>query len=346
MSRPPQAARPRPPAPAGAGAPLRSVVVGTGSAAPARVLTNADLERMVNTSDEWIRTRTGIRCRRIAAPDEATSDLAAAAARPALEAAGLDPAELELIVVATATPDMLFPSTACVLQAKLGAERAAAFDLLAACTGYIYALQVADGLLRAGLYRNALVVGAETLSKVVDFTDRNTCVIFGDGAGATVLVPMAGERGVLSSHLHADGRYGDLVQIPGGGSRIPASVESVSRREHFIKMRGNETYKIAVRRMEETVLEALAANRVRPGDVDWVAPHQANLRIIEAVVERLGIPMEKVILTLEEYGNTSAACIPMALDLAARDGRLKPGDLVLLVAFGGGLTWGSALLRW
>jgi 3-oxoacyl-[acyl-carrier-protein] synthase-3 len=326
--------------------PIRSVIVGTGSAAPARVLTNADLERMVSTSDEWIRTRTGIRERRVAAPDEAVSDLALAAARPALSEAGLDPADVELIVVATATPDMLFPSTACVLQAKLGAKRAAAFDLLAACSGYLYALQVADGLLRAGVYRNALVVGAETLSKVVDFTDRNTCVIFGDAAGASVLVPRAGDQGVLSTHVHADGTGGEMIQIPGGGSRIPASAESVARGDHFIKMRGNETYKIAVRRMEEAALEALEANRVRPGDVDLVVPHQANLRIIEAVMGRLGLPMEKAVLTIEQYGNTSAACIPMALDLAAREGRLKPGALVLMVAFGGGLTWGSALVRW
>jgi 3-oxoacyl-[acyl-carrier-protein] synthase-3 len=326
--------------------PIRSVIVGTGSAAPARVLTNADLERMVSTSDEWIRTRTGIRERRVAAPDEAVSDLALAAARPALSEAGLDPADVELIVVATATPDMLFPSTACVLQAKLGAKRAAAFDLLAACSGYLYALQVADGLLRAGVYRNALVVGAETLSKVVDFTDRNTCVIFGDAAGASVLVPRAGDQGVLSTHVHADGTGGEMIQIPGGGSRIPASAESVARGDHYIKMRGNETYKIAVRRMEEAALEALEANRVRPGDVDLVVPHQANLRIIEAVMGRLGLPMEKAVLTIEQYGNTSAACIPMALDLAAREGRLKPGALVLMVAFGGGLTWGSALVRW
>ncbi len=326
--------------------PIRSVIVGTGSAAPARVLTNADIERMVSTSDEWIRTRTGIRERRVAAPDEAASDLALVAARPALSGAGLDPADLELIVVATATPDMLFPSTACVLQARLGAKRAAAFDLLGACSGYLYALQVVDGLLRTGTYRNALVVGAETLSKVVDFTDRNTCVIFGDAAGASVLVPRAGDHGILSTHLHADGVGGELIQIPAGGSRIPASAESVARRDHYIKMRGNETYKIAVRRMEETALEALEANRVRPGDIDLVVPHQANLRIIEAVMGRLGLPMEKTVLTIEQYGNTSAACIPMALDFAAREGRLRPGALVLMVAFGGGLTWGSALVRW
>lgn len=325
---------------------VHSLIVGTGSATPDRVLTNADLERMVETSDEWIVTRTGIRERRIAAPDEATSDLAAAAARPALEAAGLAPADVELIVVATATPDMLFPSTACVVQSRLGARRAAAFDLLAACSGYLYALQVADGLLRSGVYRNALVIGAETLSKVLDFTDRNTCVIFGDAAGASVLVPRAGDRGILSTHVHADGTGGELIRIPAGGSRMPASAETVARRDHCIKMRGNETYKIAVRRMEETVLEALEANRVRPGDVDLVVPHQANLRIIEAVMARLGLPMEKAVLTIERYGNTSAACIPMALDFAVREGRLKEGNLVLMVAFGGGLTWGSALMRW
>ncbi len=325
---------------------MRTLIVGTGSAAPDRVLSNAELERMVETSDEWIVTRTGIRERRIAGPDQATSDLAVAAARPALEAAGLAPADVELIVVATATPDMLFPSTACVVQAQLGARRAAAFDLLAACSGYLYGLQVADGLLRSGTYRNALVIGAETLSKVLDFTDRNTCVIFGDAAGASVLVPHRGERGVLSTHLHADGASGDLIRIPAGGSRMPATAETVAQRQHYVKMRGNETFKIAVRRMEETVLEALEANRVRPGDIDLVVPHQANLRIIEAVMARLGLPMEKAVLTIERYGNTSAACIPMALDFAVRQGRLRSGDLVLMVAFGGGLTWGSALVRW
>jgi 3-oxoacyl-[acyl-carrier-protein] synthase-3 len=325
---------------------LRSVIVGTGSAAPARVLTNADLEKLVNTSDEWITTRTGIRERRVAGPEEATSDLALAASRPALEQAGLDPADLELIVVATATPDHLFPATACTLQAKLGARRAAAFDILAACSGYIYALKVVDGLVRSGQYRNALVVGAETLSKVLDFTDRNTCVIFGDAAGATVVEAREGDRGVLSTHIYSDGTGGELIQIPAGGSRLPASAESVANRQHFIKMRGNETYKVAVRRMEEVVLECLEANRVRPGDVDVVVPHQANLRIIEAVIGRLDVPMDRVVMTIEKYGNTSAACIPMALDLGAREGRIRPGDLVLLVAFGGGLTWGAALLRW
>jgi 3-oxoacyl-[acyl-carrier-protein] synthase-3 len=324
----------------------RSVIIGTGSAAPARVLTNQDLERMVNTSDEWITTRTGIRERRVAAPEEATSDLSVAAARPALEMAGIDPADLEVIIVATATPDQLFPATACVVQARLGATRAAGFDMLAACSGYVYALKVADGLIRSGQYRNALVIGAETLTKALDFTDRNTCVIFGDGAGATVLVPHEGERGVLSTHIYSDGASGELIQIPAGGSRMPATAETVAGRQHYIKMRGNETYKIAVRRMEEVVLECLETNRVRPGDLDVVVPHQANLRIIEAVMSRLGVPMEKVVLTIEKYGNTSAACIPMALDIAVRDGRIRPGHMVLMVAFGGGLTWGSALLRW
>ncbi len=325
---------------------LRSVIIGTGSAAPERILTNAELATMVATSDEWITSRTGIRERRIAAPGEATSDLAVRAARPALETAGIDPKDLGLIVVATATPDMFFPSTACFVQAKLGASRAAAFDVLAACSGYLYALKIVDGMLRTGAYRNALVIGAETLSKVLDFTDRNTCVIFGDAAGASVIVPRAGERGVLSTHVYSDGALGELIQIPAGGSRQPASAESVANREHFIKMRGNETYKIAVRRMEEVVLECLEANRVRPGDIDVVVPHQANLRIIEAVMSRLAIPMEKVVLTIEKYGNTSAACIPMALDLAVREGRIKAGDLVLMVAFGGGLTWGAGLMRW
>jgi 3-oxoacyl-[acyl-carrier-protein] synthase-3 len=324
----------------------RSVIIGTGSAAPTRVLTNHDLARMVNTSDEWITTRTGIRERRVAAPEEATSDLSVAAARPALEMAGIDPADVELIIVATATPDQLFPATACVVQARLGATRAAGFDMLAACSGYIYALKVADGLIRSGQYRNALVIGAETLTKALDFTDRNTCVIFGDAAGATVLVPHEGDRGVLSTHIYSDGASGELIQIPAGGSRMPASAETVAARQHYIKMRGNETYKIAVRRMEEVVLECLETNRVRPGDVDVVVPHQANLRIIEAVMSRLGVPMAKVILTIEQYGNTSAACIPMALDIAVRDGRIRPGHMVLMVAFGGGLTWGSALLRW
>ena len=325
---------------------IRSVVLGTGSFAPERVLSNHDLEKMVETSDDWITERTGIQERRIAQADVATSDLACEAGKRALEAAGMEASELDLIIVATVTPDMLFPATACVVQDKLGAKNTVAFDLSAACSGFIFALSTADAFIRSGIYSKVLVIGAETLSKITDWTDRNTCVLFGDGAGAVVLGPGTDGRGVLSTHLHTDGSMGDLLYMPGGGSRYPATAWSVDERLHFIKMRGNETFKVAVRALEDVVMEALNHNGLKASDIDMLVPHQANLRIIQATAKRLDMPMEKVAVTINKYGNTSAASVPMALDEAVRDGRIREGSLVMLEAFGGGLSWASALIKW
>ena len=325
---------------------LRSRIVGTGSYLPERVLTNADLERMVATSDAWILERTGIRERRIAAPAEATSDLATAAGRRALEAAGLRASDLDGILVATATPDMLFPATACLVQAQLGATRAFAFDVAAACTGFLYGLAVADQYVKSGAARTLLVIGAEVLSRVVDWNDRTTCILFGDGAGAVVVRAESGERGVLSTHLHADGTLWDFIHVPGGGSKHPPSEQMLQQRLQFIRMRGSETFKVAVRALEDTAWEALKANGLTVGDVDWLIPHQANRRILEAVSDRLGVPRDRVVMNLAKVGNTSAASIPIALDDAVRDGRVVPDRVLLFAAFGAGLTWGSALVRW
>lgn len=323
-------------------------IAGTGAYAPDQVITNADLEHLVETSDEWIVTRTGISERRRARDDQATSDLAEVAARRALEAAGVDPADLDQILVATVTPDMFFPSTACILQDRLGARRAGAMDVSAACSGFIYGLAVAEGLLRGGRGRRILLVGAETLTKVIDWTDRNTCVLFGDGAGAVVLTAAdEGDSGILTTHLFADGSKGRVLMMPGGGSRHPISRDVIEGNLHRVKMEnGNEVFKVAVRAMEDAAIVALKAAGLDVHHVDLFVPHQANLRIIHAVGQRLGIPDEKVVVNIQRYGNTSAASIPLALDEAARSGRLRRGHLVLLVAFGGGLTWGSALLRW
>lgn len=325
---------------------VRGRIAGIGSYLPERVLTNADLEQMVDTDDEWIVTRTGIRERRIAGKDEATSDLAYSAARDALQSAGISPEDLDLIIVATTTPDFPFPSTASLLQGKLGARRAAAFDLQAVCTGFVYALATADQYIRSGMYRKILVVGAEVLSRVVDWKDRTTCVLFGDGAGAVVLVAESGERGIISAHLHTDGNQYDLLFIPGGGSREPVSHEVIDRRLHFVKMKGNEVFKVAVTALEEAVMEALDASGLKGEDLDLLVPHQANIRIINAMARRLGIPSERVVVTVDRHGNTSAASIPLALHAAVMEGRVKEGDLILLDAFGGGFTWGSILLRW
>jgi 3-oxoacyl-[acyl-carrier-protein] synthase-3 len=322
-------------------------IVGTGAYVPERVLTNADFEKLVDTSDEWIVTRTGISERHIAEDDQATSDLAYPAARAALEAAGLDPIDLDMILVATATPDMFFPSTACVLQDRLGARRAGGLDISAACSGFVYGMAVADGLIRAGTARTVLLLGAETLTKVVNWQDRNTCVLFGDGAGAVVLRADEGERGVLSTHLYADGSKASLLILPGGGSRHPVSQAVVDSGLAKIQMNsGNEVFKLAVRAMEDAALTALKQNAFEIGDVDFIVTHQANLRIISALGQRLGLPDHKVVVNLQKVGNTSAASIPLALDGAVRDGRIQPGHLVLLCAFGGGLTWASSLIRW
>jgi 3-oxoacyl-[acyl-carrier-protein] synthase-3 len=325
---------------------IHARITGTGSYAPKKVITNHDLEKLVDTSDEWITERTGIKERRIAEKGQCTSDLAYEAAAKALKAAKLPPQELDLILVATTTPDMLMPSLGCMVQEKLGAKNAVAFDLYAACSGFIYGLSVANAFITSGTYENILLIGAELLSRFVDWEDRTTCVLFGDGAGAVVLQRHAGKRGVLSTHLHSDGSLGNLLNIPAGGALHPATHDTVRKRMHFIKMKGNETFKTAVRALESAVQEALEHNKVKPEEIDFLVPHQANLRIIQAMAQRLNMSMEKVVLTLPKYGNTSAASIPMALDEAVRDGRIKENHLLLLEAFGGGLTWASALLRW
>ncbi len=322
-------------------------IIGTGSYAPAKVLTNADLEKLLDTSDEWIRTRTGISERHMATEAEATSDLAYHAAIQALAAANLDAADLDMVLVATVTPDMFFPSTACILQDRLQSRRAAAMDISAACSGFVYGLAVADGLLRLGTMRTLLLVGAETLTKIVNWRDRNTCVLFGDGAGAVVLKASEGDRGILSTHLFSDGAKGPQLMMPGGGSRHPVSQQLVDEGLAAIQMsNGNEVFKVAVRAMEDAALTALKHNHLDVGDVDLLVPHQANLRIINAVGQRLGLCEDRMCVNIQKYGNTSAASIPLALDEAVKVGRVKPGDLLLLCAFGGGLTWGSALIRW
>jgi 3-oxoacyl-[acyl-carrier-protein] synthase-3 len=309
------------------------------------VLTNADLERMVATSDEWIVKRTGIRERRLAGPGEACSDLAVKAAERALADAGLSGADLDMILLATCTGDAPLPSTACLVQHRLGATRAAACDVAAACCGFVYALSVGDAYVRTGA-RHVLVVGSEVMSVLMDWTDRTTCVLFGDGAGAVVLSPSGDDRGVLSSHLHSDGNLADLICVPGGGSRMPPSEKVVAERMQYMKMRGNETYEVAVKTLVHSAKEALDHNKLTVADVALYVPHQANDRIIKAVAQRLGLPAEKIALNIEQYGNTSAASIPLALDEAVRAGRVRSGDILLLSAFGSGLTWASSVVRW
>jgi len=324
----------------------RARITGTGSAVPAKVLTNFDLEKMVETSDEWITTRTGIKERRIAVEGEYTSTFAAAAARNALEMAGVAADEIDLIIVGTLSPDFPFPSTACLVQNELKAGRAAAFDLSAACSGFIYALSVAEKFIGAGAMRRVLVIGSEVMSRTVDWTDRNTCMLFGDGAGAVVLEASDDGRGVQSTHLHSDGNYWELLYQAGCGSRNPAVQKSLDERHVYLTMQGNEVFKLAVRAMEEAAQEALQANGCTVADIGLFIPHQANRRIIDAIGKRLGLTDEQLFVNLERYGNTSAASIPIALDEAHRAGRIKDGDIVLFDAFGGGLTWGSALVRW
>jgi 3-oxoacyl-[acyl-carrier-protein] synthase-3 len=321
---------------------MYSRIAGTGRYLPERVLTNQDLEKIVDTTDAWIRERTGIERRHIAAPGETTVDLAEKAARIAMDAAGVTAADIDFVVVGTTTPDVIFPNCGCFLQERLGIRGPAAFSIEAACSGFIYGLSVADRFIATGKARCALVVGAETLSRITDWNDRATCVIFGDGAGAVVLQP-AEEPGILSCHLGADGTYNDLLYAPYGPSRRP---EPGMPEASYITMKGNEVFKVAVKTLERLVEEAVAANGIESSAIDWLIPHQANLRIIEATAKRLGMPMERVILTLQDHGNTSAASVPMALDVAVRDGRVRRGDLLLLEAFGGGFTWGACLVRY
>ena len=324
---------------------MRARIAGTGSYVPAKVLTNVDLERMVATSDDWIVERTGIRERHVAGPGEACSDLAVQAAERALAAAGVRAVDLDMILLATCTGDYPLPATACLIQHRLGATRAAACDLSAACCGFVYALSVADAYVKSGM-RHVLIIGSEVMSAITDWTDRNTCILFGDGAGAAVISASESDRGILSTHLRSDGSLWDLIAVPGGGSRLPPSETVVAERMQYIKMKGNETFKVAVRTLEEVARETLAANNFQVEDLDLYVPHQANIRILKAVANRLGLPPEKVMLNLDQYGNTSAASIPIALDEAVRQGRIKEGSLVMLGAFGAGLTWASALIRW
>jgi 3-oxoacyl-[acyl-carrier-protein] synthase-3 len=321
-------------------------IAGVGSYVPARILTNADLERMVATSDEWITTRTGIKERHIAAKDEFTSDLGAKAGLRAMHQAKVTADQIDLIIVATITPDMPFPSTAALIQKKIGAFRAAAFDLEAACSGFIYALEVAQQFIMSRTYDTVLVIGAEKLSSIVDWTDRNTCVLFGDGAGAAILRNRPNAHGLLTAVMGADGRKADLLFMAGGGSRCPATADSVAARMHFLRMEGKETFKCAVQAMQTAAEEALRRCEVDISRIKLIVPHQANLRIIEAVGERLGAKPEQLFVNLHKYGNTSAASVAIALDEAVQSGRIQTGDLMLLIVFGAGLTWGAAVIEW
>lgn len=328
--------------------PRSTVILGTGSYAPERVMTNEDLARVVDTSDEWIRTRSGIRERRIAAPGEATSDMGVHAGRRALESAGVAAGEIDLLVVATVTPDMPMPATACSIQHKLGLPTATAcFDLNAACSGFIYALDTACAMIGSGRYKKALVIGVEKLSSVMDWQDRTTCVLFGDGAGAVVIgASEEPGKGLVGTRLGAFGDSVELLNIPAGGSSTPATAETIAGRQHCLKMKGKEVFKLAVRAMDEAARDILEQHKLRADQISLVVPHQANLRIIEAISQYLELPMERFFVNVDRYGNTSAASIPIALDEARRTGRIKAGDLTLLVAFGAGLTYGSALIRW
>lgn len=321
---------------------IYSRVAGTGRYLPEKVLTNFDLEKMVDTSDEWIRTRTGVERRHVAREDQAVSDLCLEAAKQAIDAAGVDVREIDLVAVGTTTPDTFFPNVATLIQHRLGIPPCPALGMEAACTGFLYALSTADKFVRAGESKCALVVGAECLSRLVDWTDRNTCVLFGDGAGAVILKP-SDEPGILSTHLGADGQYRDLLYYPAGPSK---DLHKIGTPDAAIMMTGNEVFKVAVKTLGNVASEALEANGVDKSELDWLVPHQANIRIIQATAKRLDLPMEKVIQTVQDHGNTSAASVPMALDVGVRDGRIKRGQLVLMEAFGGGFTWGSALMRY
>ncbi len=321
---------------------IYSKITGTGGYLPERVVTNADLEKMVDTTDEWITSRTGIKKRHLVVDGETTCDLAEKAALNAMEAAGITKDDIDLIIVATTTPDRVFPSTACLLQDRLDIHGCAAFDVQAVCTGFVYALGVADKFIKSGTHKTALVIGAETMSRTVDWNDRTTCVLFGDGAGAVIL-EASEEQGILSTHLHADGKYKELLTVPAGVSENPALFQSG---EAYMQMKGNEVFKMAVNTLGRIVDETLAANNMEKTDIDWLVPHQANIRIINATAKKLSMSMDHVVVTVHEHGNTSAASVPLALNVAVRDGRIKRGETILLEAFGGGFTWGSALIKY
>jgi 3-oxoacyl-[acyl-carrier-protein] synthase-3 len=321
-------------------------IVGTGHAYPEGILTNADLAKMVETSDDWITSRTGIKQRRKAAPGEYTSQFAVLAARQAIERAGIDPLEIDLLLCATVTPDQILPSTGCIIQAELGANKAAAMDIVAACSGFLYGLTLAESMIRTGQIRYALVIGAEILTQYVDYTDRGTCVLFGDGAGAAVVGPVEGDQGILAARIRSDGRYLEQLFSPGGGTRKPASAETLAAGEHFFKMKGNELFKVAVRSMSEISNEVLQEAGLKAEDVKIFIPHQANQRITDAVANKLNVEEARVYSNISMHGNTSSASIPIALDECVESGRIAKGDLVLMASFGGGVTWGGVLVRW
>jgi 3-oxoacyl-[acyl-carrier-protein] synthase III len=322
-----------------------TMIAGMGTAVPEKILTNFDLEKMVDTTDQWIRERSGIERRHILADNETNSDLGTAAAKRALDEAGLKPEDVECIIQATISADNIFPATACRVQAKLGAVHAAAFDISAACSGFIYALRLGDSLIKSGAYKNVLILGSEALTRLTDWQDRSTCVLFGDAAGAAVLVPSDGKRGILSTYMKSDGRLAELLYIPAGGTALPASHETVDQRLHFMKMEGREVFKHAVRTMIDAAKKAIKLAGLEIQDIDFLIPHQANIRIIEAIAERIHIPREKIIVNLQDYGNTSSATIPLAVDEARKAGRIQAGNKCLLVAFGGGFTWASAVVQ-
>lgn len=324
----------------------RASITGIGSYLPSKVLTNFDLEKMVDTSDDWIIQRTGIKERRIVENGQITSDLATQASLRAMEDAGVSPQDLDMIITSTITPDHIFPSTSCFIQQKIGASRAGAFDILAACAGFIYAISIGESFVNSGAMETVLVVGAECLSKITDYTDRTTCVLFGDGAGAVIIQKSRTKHEILATNLAADGSQSDVLIMPGGGARNPASLESVQQRTHYIQFKGKEVFRLAINNITSLILETVEKNGISLQDIDLIIPHQSNYRIIEATMEKLGLPMEKAFVNIDKYGNTSSASIPIAIDEARKEGRISKGDIVMLVAFGGGLTWGASIIRW
>lgn len=324
----------------------RASITGIGSFLPGKVLTNYDLEKIVDTSDDWIIQRTGIKERRIVEEGVITSDLAAQASIRAMEDAGVSPKDLDLIITSTITPDHFFPATSCYIQQKIGATRASAFDILAACAGFIYALSIGRSFVDSGAMKTVLVIGAECLSKITDYTDRKTCVLFGDGAGAVIIQKSSAKHEILDTKLAADGSQADVLVMPGGGSKYPATLESVQQQMHYIKFKGKEVFKLAINNITNLIYETIEKNGLKLSDIDLIIPHQSNLRIIEATMEKIGLPMEKAFVNIDKYGNTSSASIPIAIDEARKEGRLKKGNIIMLVAFGGGLTWGSSIIRW